>query len=90
MSLSDDLQAVSVDEALIDATSAVENLRSQAVETRQIRGDSYEIELAENIRGHVRAKTGCEGEQKITSRPVLIMFSKHRDRPQYYARPARY
>jgi DNA repair protein REV1 len=62
MSISDDLQAVSVDEALIDVSSAVESIRARAAATGQMQAESYEIRMAENIRDRVRADTGCEGE----------------------------
>jgi DNA repair protein REV1 len=61
MALSDDLQAVSVDEALIDVSSAVEALRARALESGQLQVESYEIHMAENIRDQIRAATGCEG-----------------------------
>lgn len=54
MSYADDLEAVSVDEALIDVTSAFEH-----VEPSQ-RRESIKA-YAESIRAKVREETGCEG-----------------------------
>jgi len=64
MSLADDLQAVSVDEALIDVTSRVTRIRT---ETAHPTADPAK-ELAESIRAEVKKQTGCEG---------IIAFSKH-------------
>lgn len=54
MSYADDLEAVSVDEALIDVTSIFEH-----VEASQ-RCESIKA-YAESIRAKVREETGCEG-----------------------------
>lgn len=79
MSLSDDLQAVSVDEALIDVSSAIDNLRSRAMESGQMQLESYEIQMAENIRDKVRVETGCEGESiyiiQLHSRNLYFIVS---------------
>ncbi|KAG9100820.1 deoxycytidyl transferase [Ceratobasidium sp. 370] len=53
MGLSDDLQAVSVDEALIEVTSAVEALRTRALESGRLQTESYEKQMAESIRDKV-------------------------------------
>jgi DNA repair protein REV1 len=64
MSRADDLQAVSVDEALIDVTSIVAQM---AVEPIGVDGDDDSIslditkELAESVRTQIKAATGCEG-----------------------------
>lgn len=59
MSHADDLQAVSVDEALIDVTTTVDQQRPQT------RNDDAPYDpakdLAETIRAQVRQATGCEG-----------------------------
>ena len=59
MSHADDLQAVSVDEALIDVTTTVNELRSQ------VRDDDTTYDpakdFAETIRAQVRQATSCEG-----------------------------
>jgi len=54
MSYADDLEAVSVDEALVDVTSTFEH-----VEPSQ-RRESIKA-YAESIRAKVREETGCEG-----------------------------
>ena len=60
MSYADDLEAVSVDEALIDVTNTFEYVEpSQRRESIK----SY----AESIRGKVREETGCEGLSSSTS-----------------------
>ena len=54
MSYADDLEAVSVDEALIDVTSTFEHVEhSQRRESIKAYADS--------IRAKVREETGCEG-----------------------------
>jgi len=54
MSYADDLEAVSVDEALIDVTSTFEHVEpSQRCESIKA--------YAESIRTKVREETGCEG-----------------------------
>jgi DNA repair protein REV1 len=78
MSHADDLQAVSVDEALIDVTEVVSQLRRQAA----AEGSQYDPakDYAETIRAEVRKVTGCEGtfyprgvrRSSLTSPPVSI------------------
>ncbi|CAE6437465.1 unnamed protein product, partial [Rhizoctonia solani] len=77
MSLSDDLQAVSVDEALIDVSSRVESLRAQAVESGRMQTESYERTMAEMIRDQVREKTGCEGEhyEKYSRLAMYLLYA---------------
>jgi len=58
----DDLQAVSVDEALIDVTTTVNQLRTQAP---QDSSDPAQ-DLAEKIRAEVRKSTTCEGHSSLT------------------------
>ena len=70
MSYADDLQAVSVDEALIDVTSTVAH--SKVVPTGvDNEGDctSTDIskELAEDMRAQIKAATGCEGRVCVVS-----------------------
>jgi hypothetical protein len=63
MKYADDLQAVSVDEALIDVTSTVENARLAAsTESASQPPADVAKELAEAIRTKIRVATGCEGE----------------------------
>ena len=70
MSCVDDLQAVSVDEALIDVTSTV--AQTKAVPTGV--DDKYDCspmdiakELAEDMRTQIKAATGCEGTVCVVS-----------------------
>jgi len=58
MSLADDLQAVSVDEALMDVTNVVAQLRSQNSHDSLI--DPAQ-DFAETLRAQIRQATECEG-----------------------------
>lgn len=92
MSHADDLQAVSVDEALIDVTTTVNQLRTQA------RNDDIDTphdpakDFAETIRAQVREATSCEGsfhrcdeDMKLT---LLSCFSsQHWNFAQYPSIP---
>ncbi|CAE6479973.1 unnamed protein product [Rhizoctonia solani] len=81
MSLSDDLQAVSVDEALIDVSSRVQSLRTQAANSGQMRAESYEKVMAEMIRDKVREKTGCEVSVGIGPNIMLARLATKRAKP---------
>ncbi|KAG8714193.1 deoxycytidyl transferase [Ceratobasidium sp. 394] len=81
MGLSDDLQAVSVDEALIEVTSAVEALRARALESGQLQSESYEKQMAESIRDKVRAATGCEVSIGIGPNIMLARLATKRAKP---------
>jgi DNA repair protein REV1 len=59
MAHADDVQAVSVDEALIETTSAVARYRAEHPDCEDPAKD-----FAELIRDKVRAATGCEGAFK--------------------------
>ena len=64
MSYADDLQAVSVDEALIDVTSTVAQMKVAPVGVDDDNdGTSTDIakELAESMRAQIKVTTGCEG-----------------------------
>lgn len=63
MSFADDLQAVSVDEALIDVTNAVQS-RTEVLEMELGDGHGKDPakEVAESIRDAIRESTNCEGE----------------------------
>lgn len=63
MSYADDLQAVSVDEALIDVTNAVTQLRIQAA-SQGVDVDPAK-HYAESIRDAVRKATSCESEPHV-------------------------
>ena len=60
MSYADDLEAVSVDEALIDVTSTFEHVEPSR------RRESIKA-YAESIRTKVREETGCEGPSRSIS-----------------------
>lgn len=76
MSYADELQAVSVDEALIDVTSTVENTRRGANLAPSDRSQDVAKELAETIRMRVKNTTGCEGLSHafIFWLPVFILL----------------
>lgn len=63
MAHADDLQAVSVDEALIDVTSSVRRINTEIENSQDSNSESTDPakDLAEAIRDQVRKATGCEG-----------------------------
>lgn len=62
MSFADDLQAVSVDEALIDVSQRVAQARAYAVQEGADDDErDFAKELAQEIRDEVRKATSCEG-----------------------------
>lgn len=62
MAFADDLQAVSVDEALLDVSERVATAREQAEATGDAAPDrDFARELAEQMRDAIRQSTGCEG-----------------------------
>ena len=64
MSYADDLQAVSVDEALIDVTSTVAGMKVVPLGgDGENDGTSTDISkgLAESMRAQIKATTGCDG-----------------------------
>lgn len=61
MSYADDLQAVSVDEALIDVTTTVARLRKKALPQGALPSVDPAKDFAETLRALVRKATGCEG-----------------------------
>jgi len=63
MSHADDLQAVSVDEALIDVTTTVNQLRAQAQRESALQDPAKDV--AEKIRAEVRKATTCEGHSFV-------------------------
>jgi DNA repair protein REV1 len=79
MGYADELQAVSVDEALIDVTSAV-RARETAPEEHTEDDESTDkvpkprdvaVELANMIRDDVRKLTDCEGMSPLVFCPIL-------------------
>ena len=59
MTHADDLQAVSVDEALVDVTTAVRQMPSSERE----RYDPAKV-FAEMLRTEIKKATGCDGKSK--------------------------
>ena len=64
MAHADDLQAVSVDEALVDVTHSVARIRTELSESSEETDELSDPakDFAEAIRAQVRKVTGCEGE----------------------------
>ncbi|KAJ3993538.1 hypothetical protein F5050DRAFT_1577402 [Lentinula boryana] len=81
----DDLQAVSVDEALIDVTQAVNRFRGRSSSSE----DSHELLLkydpakafAEEIRRQVKESTGCEISVGISHNITLARLATRRAKP---------
>ena len=65
----DDLQAVSVDEALIDVSSAVARLRSDS----PLFAEDFAVTLAQTIRAQVKQATECEGMHTIICDSSLLI-----------------
>jgi DNA repair protein REV1 len=82
MSHADDLQAVSVDEALIDVTTAVEQIRAGVADQPTESSIDPTKELAEIIRAEVKKATSCEGT--IFSIPPAIGTHTHLYHSQYW------
>ncbi|KAK4685217.1 DNA repair protein REV1, partial [Tremellales sp. Uapishka_1] len=89
MGYADDLQAVSVDEALIDATSAVharelapeEAVDGPEVESGKRRVRDWAVEVAEKIRDDVRTETGCEVSIGVSHNILLAKLATRRAKP---------
>ncbi|KAF8162778.1 hypothetical protein B0H34DRAFT_650257 [Crassisporium funariophilum] len=79
MSHADDLQAVSVDEALIDVTTTVNQLRAQ---TRR-QGSPHDLakDFAETIRAEIRKATSCEVSIGIAHNILLARLATRRAKP---------
>lgn len=93
MSYADDLQAVSVDEALIDVTSTV--AQSKVVPTGADDGDdcvSTDIakELAEDMRAQIKVTTGCEASIGIAPNIMLARLATKHAKPagSFHLHPA--
>jgi DNA repair protein REV1 len=70
MSYADDLQAVSVDEALIDVTSTVAQTKvvpTGVDDENDCTSTDIAKELAEDMRTQIKATTGCEGTVCVVS-----------------------
>ncbi|KAF8553775.1 DNA repair protein [Imleria badia] len=73
----DDLQAVSVDEALIDVSSAVARLRSAS----PLSADDFAVTLAQTIRAQVKQATECEVSIGIAENIQLARLATRRAKP---------
>ncbi|KAF9228819.1 DNA repair protein [Gyrodon lividus] len=73
----DDLQAVSVDEALIDVSSGVARLRAAA----PLSADDFAVTLAQKIRAQVKRATGCEVSIGIAENIQLARIATRRAKP---------
>ena len=73
MAHADDLQAVSVDEALIDVTNSVRRIREEISLSQEGAAISLDPakDFAEAIRAQVRKATGCEGTLPSERCPLL-------------------
>ncbi|KAF9066498.1 hypothetical protein BDP27DRAFT_1384323 [Rhodocollybia butyracea] len=77
----DDLQAVSVDEALIEVTWAVSRLREKIALGDPSAPQDLAKELAEQIRTQVRKSTGCEISIGISHNISLARLATRRAKP---------
>ncbi|KAH9989747.1 hypothetical protein BJV77DRAFT_1061146 [Russula vinacea] len=87
MSCADDLQAVSVDEALIDSKVVPTGMD----EENDCTSTDIAKELAEDMRTQIKATTGCEGTQVLESHQISCCTPSHRRaKPagSFYLRPA--
>ncbi|KAH9039423.1 hypothetical protein EDB84DRAFT_1397049 [Lactarius hengduanensis] len=84
MTHADDLQAVSVDEALIDVTSTVAQMRVVPTGANDD-GDSTSTdvakELAESMRAQIKAATGCIASIGIAPNIMLARLATRRAKP---------
>lgn len=84
MAYADDLQAVSVDEALIDVTSTVAQKRIVPTGTDDD-GDNASAdiakELADSMRAQINAATGCNASVGIAPNIMLARFATRRAKP---------
>ncbi|KAF8884479.1 hypothetical protein BD779DRAFT_1536645 [Infundibulicybe gibba] len=88
MQHADDLQAVSVDEALIDVTNTVSQMRSHASQDSSIFDPA--TDYAETIRAQVRKATACEISIGISHNILLARLATRRAKPggSYHLVPA--
>lgn len=77
MRYADDLQAVSVDEALIDVSYEVANRKAAA----PFSGNDYAVALAKDIRAEVKAATGCEVSIGIAENIQLARVATRKAKP---------
>ncbi|KAI0062098.1 DNA repair protein [Artomyces pyxidatus] len=81
MAHADDLQAVSVDEALVEVTSSVEQLKMVPVDDEDEGIGDPAKQLAESIRAQVREATGCEVSIGIAHNIMLARLATKRAKP---------
>ncbi|RPD55674.1 DNA repair protein [Lentinus tigrinus ALCF2SS1-7] len=83
MAHADDLQAVSVDEALIDVTSSVARIRTELAERLESSDDPSDPakDFAESIRAQVKKVTGCEVSIGIAHNIMLSRLASRRAKP---------
>ncbi|KAJ7118926.1 hypothetical protein C8R44DRAFT_841304 [Mycena epipterygia] len=79
MSHADDLEAVSIDEALIDVTTAVSRLRSAAARAGSPHDPAKDF--AESIRAEVKEATACEISVGISHNVLLARLATRRAKP---------
>lgn len=80
MSYADDIEAVSVDEALIDVSGTVEQARRAAMTDVNRPQLDLAKELAETIRKRVKETTGCESAlhpSDLIQKSVSFGHSQH-------------
>ncbi|KAH9911670.1 DNA repair protein [Epithele typhae] len=86
MAHADDLQAVSVDEALIDVSSSVARIRTEIADRTDAGAEVSEPsdpakDFAEAIRAQVRKATGCEISIGIANNIMLARLASRRAKP---------
>ncbi|KAI0781503.1 DNA repair protein [Trametes elegans] len=83
MAHADDLQAVSVDEALIDVTSSVARVRTELVERLDGAAELADAaeDFAEAIRAQVKKVTGCEVSIGIANSIMLARLASRKAKP---------
>ncbi|KAI0696583.1 DNA repair protein [Cerioporus squamosus] len=83
MAHADDLQAVSVDEALVDVTSSVARIRTELAGREGSTGEPSDPakDFAESIRAQVKKVTGCEVSIGIAHNIMLSRLASRRAKP---------
>ncbi|KAI8974254.1 hypothetical protein BD414DRAFT_424627 [Trametes punicea] len=83
MAHADDLQAVSVDEALIDVTSSVARIRAELAQRSDDAQEAVDParDFAEAIRAQVKQVTGCEVSIGIANNIMLARLASRKAKP---------
>ncbi|KAH9857483.1 hypothetical protein C2E23DRAFT_719645 [Lenzites betulinus] len=81
MAQADDLQAVSVDEALIEVTSSVARVRAELADHEVTEASDPAKDFAEAIRAQVKKVTGCEVSVGIANNIMLARLASRRAKP---------